>query len=165
MMNEVARLSFRALTPVEAHVIVAGRRAGRTWAPDYPSLGDVNVAHAALEGKLAFANDAMPWGLYVVVENSSGMSIGGVGFTSLPNELGEVEIGYGICRSFEGKGMATESVLAMCEIAGSGISAILADTERDNVASQRVLQKCGFQIVGNTDDLVRWRKSLAPSDA
>lgn len=163
-MNEVVRLSLRVLTPSEAEAIVAGRRAGQAWAADYPTLGDVNVAHAALAGKMAFASDSMPWGLYVIVKNANGLSVGGVGFKTSPNELGEVEIGYGVCHSFEGRGMATEAVLAMCEIARSDASAILAETDSDNVASQRVLEKCGFQIVGENDDLIHWRKSLAPSD-
>jgi RimJ/RimL family protein N-acetyltransferase len=160
MMNEVARLSFRALTQSEARDIVAGQRAGHMWAADYPTPGDFNVAHAALAGNMAFAGDSMPWGLYVVIENASGMSIGGVGFVTTPNELGEVEIGYGICRSSQGKGVATEAVLAICEIARNGASALLAETVLDNLASQRVLEKTGFQIVDRSDDLIHWRKSL-----
>src|ERR1700722_7124264 len=160
MMNEVAGLSYRALTQSEARDIVAGQRAGHVWAADYPTLGDFNVAHAALAGNRTFASEAMPWGLYVVVENASGMSIGGVGFVTAPNELGEVEIGYGICQSSQGKGVATEAALAMCEIARGGASALLAETVLDNLASQRVLEKTGFQIVDQSGDLIHWRKSL-----
>jgi RimJ/RimL family protein N-acetyltransferase len=163
-MNEVARLSFRALTQNEAHDIVAGQRAGHTWAADYPTPGDFNVAHAALAGNMAFASDSMPWGLYVVVENASGMSIGGVGFVTAPNQLGEAEIGYGICQSSQGKGVATEAVLAMCEFARGRASALLAETVLDNLASQRVLEKTGFEVVGKSDDLIYWRKALDPLD-
>ena len=163
-MNEVPRLSFRPLTQSEAHDIVAGQRAGHAWAADYPTPGDFNVAHAALAGNKAFVSDSMPWGLYVVVENASGMSIGGVGFVTSPNELGEVEIGYGICQSSQGKGVATEAVLAMCAIARGGASALLAETVLDNLASHRVLVKSGFEVVGQSDNLIYWRKALDAQD-
>lgn len=163
-MNATTPISLRALTRDEARATVAGRRVGRPWAPDYPTPGDVNVANAAIDGKIAFASDAMPWGLYVIVEESSGLSIGGIGIKSTPNERGEVEIGYGVCHSFQGRGVATQAVLAICDVARNGATTILAETERGNVASQRVLEKCGFQVVDANDQMVRWRAALS-SDA
>jgi RimJ/RimL family protein N-acetyltransferase len=164
MIIETARLSLRALTPDDAEAILAGDRAGRSWAPDFPTPGDVNIADAALLGKMSFARDAMPWGLFTVIERSSGQSIGGIGFKSPPNELGEVEIGYGICQSFQGRGVATDAVLALCDFARRGARVVLADTDRDNVASQRVLEKGGFQRGGENDELIHWRKELTAPD-
>jgi RimJ/RimL family protein N-acetyltransferase len=151
---------LRALTRREAEATVAERRVDQLWATDYPTLGDVNVAHAALTGKMAFVSDTMPWGLYVIVEATSGLSIGGVGFKGPPNQRGEVEIGYGVCHSFQGKGAATEAVLAMCEIARLGASTILAETDRENLPSQRVLEKCAFELADETDQLIHWRRPL-----
>jgi RimJ/RimL family protein N-acetyltransferase len=158
---ETSRLLLRALTPDDAEAIVTGNRAGRSWVADFPTPGDVNVATAALEGRLSFAVDATPWGLFTVVERSSGQSIGGIGFTSSPDELGHVAIGYGICASYQGQGVATEAVAALCEFSRADVTVVLADTNRENLASQRVLEKCGFHREGETDALIHWRKELS----
>ena len=62
------------------------------------------------------------------------------------NTDGSVEIGYGISKEFCGKGYATEAVNAVVDWAmeQSGIARIEAETDPDNTASQRVLEKCGF---------------------
>jgi RimJ/RimL family protein N-acetyltransferase len=159
------RIVLRALTPDDAEAIVTRNPAGRSWASDYPTLGDVNVADAALVGKAAFAIDTMPWGLFAIVERSSGQSIGGIGFKTSPNERGEVEIGYGVCLSSQRQGVATEAVSALCDFARRDARAVLADTDRDNVASQRVLEKCGFRACGATDELLFWRLDLADAEA
>jgi [ribosomal protein S5]-alanine N-acetyltransferase len=143
-MMESERLLLRALTPDAAAAIVSGIRTDQSWAPDYPTPGDLRIAAFALDGNVTFASEADPWGLYVVVEKSSGLAIGGIGFKSSPNERGEVEIGYGICDSSQGRGVATEIVNAVCEFARGRASVILAETERANLASQRVLEKAGF---------------------
>jgi RimJ/RimL family protein N-acetyltransferase len=161
---ETTRLVLRALTPDDAEAIVARNGAGRSWASDFPTPGDVNVADAALLGKALFAVDTMPWGLFTIVEKSSGQSIGGIGFKTSPNERGEVEIGYGVCLSFQGRGVATEAVIALCDFARRGARAVLADTDRENVASQRVLEKSGFQSCGATDELLFWRKELLDAE-
>jgi RimJ/RimL family protein N-acetyltransferase len=98
---ETSRLLLRALTPDHAEAIVAGERTGQSWAVDYPTPGDVRVAAFALAGNTAFATDSVPWGLFVIVEKSSCLLIGGIGFESSPDERGEVEIGYGISDSYQ----------------------------------------------------------------
>jgi RimJ/RimL family protein N-acetyltransferase len=161
MMIETDRLILRALTPDDAAAIVAGDRSGQPWAEDYPTAGDIRVGSFALEGNVAFVTEDAPWGLYVVVERSSGLAIGGIGFKGAPNERNEVEIGYGICDSFQGLGVATEMVIAICAFARSGARVVLAETERTNVASQRVLEKAGFRSDEQSDELIGWRKELS----
>jgi RimJ/RimL family protein N-acetyltransferase len=159
---ETSRLLLEALSTGGAEAIVAREPVGRSWAPDYPTTGDVRVAAFALAGNGAFATEAMPWGLYVIVEKSSGLSVGGIGFKGSPDERGEVEIGYGVCASFQGRGVASEAVLAMCDIARRGARVVIAETERANIASQRVLEKCGFRTDDEEDELIRWRKVVDP---
>lgn len=59
---------------------------------------------------------------------------------------GSVEIGYGIKPEFEGRGLTTEAVTAMAQwaITQPNVLRVEAETEPDNIASQRVLQKSGF---------------------
>jgi len=162
---ETTNLLLRALTPDLVEAIVAGERDGQSWAQDFPTPGDVRVAGAALVGRATFATDAVPWGLFTVVEKSSEMSNGGIGFKSSPNERGEVEIGYGISGSFQGRGVATEAVLALCELARRGARAVIAETDIENVASQRVLEKSGFRIEAQGVALIRWRRDLPDAES
>lgn len=164
MIIETTRLLIRALTPMEAEAIVTGVRRGRSWAADFPTPGDERIAAGALTGDVAFATDAVPWGVFVIDDRSSGLSVGGIGFKTTPNERGEVEIGYGICRSFQGRGVATEAVFVLCDFARRGARIVLAETERENVASQRVLEKSGFETAGETGGLMRWRREIVPKD-
>ena len=164
MIIETTRLLIRALTREDAEAIVAGVRRGRSWAPDFPTPGDERIAAAALAGDVAFATDAAPWGVFVIDDRSSGLSVGGIGFKTTPNERGEVEIGYGICRSFQGRGIATEAVVALCALARRGARVVLAETERENLASQRVLEKSGFESAHETGRLIRWRRGIWTKD-
>ena len=156
---------LQALTPEDAEAIVAGERAGQPWAMDYPTPGDVRVAAFALAGNTKFATEAEPWGLYVIVEKMSGLYVGGIGFKSPPNERGEVEIGYGVCESHQGRGVAAEAVLAVCELARQWSAVVLAETDRENVASQRVLEKSGFQSEDLNVELIRWRRDIRGSES
>ena len=164
MIIATPRLSIRALTRVEAEAIVAGVRTGQSWASDFPTPNDVRIAAGAQVGDVSFPTAAMPWGVFVIDDTSSGHSVGGIGFKSAPNERGEVEIGYGICHSFQGRGVATEAVVALCDFAKPRARVVLAETDRENVASQRVLEKSGFQSVGDSDGLIRWRREISASE-
>jgi len=77
--------------------------------------------------------------------------IGYVGFKGLGNEAC-VEIGYGVDEEYEGKGYATEGVKGFCQWAFSTNQVVFieAETELDNIASQRVLQKNSFTATGKT---------------
>ena len=160
MHIDTERLSLRALTPDEANAVVAGDRDTHAWAPDYPTPGDIRIAAFALKGGLAFATDSSPWGPFVIVESQSGLCVGGIGFKGSPNERGEVEIGYGVCSSRQRCGIATESGLALCAFARRGATDVLAETDHENFASQRVLEKSGFQRTDTDGGLLMWRKSL-----
>ena len=84
--------------------------------------------------------------------------VGSADFKDVPNEAGEVEIGYGLGKPFEHSGFMTETVNAMCTWAmqQSGVSHVIAETDLDGLASQRILLRCGFHeyLRGDT---VWWR--------
>lgn len=75
--------------------------------------------------------------------------IGYAGFKGLQSR-GFVEIGYGVEEKYEGNGYATEGVKGLCDWAFSTnqVVSIEAETEPDNIASQKVLQKNGFTATG-----------------
>jgi RimJ/RimL family protein N-acetyltransferase len=83
------------------------------------------------------------------------------GFHTVPDADGVVEIGYGIAPSAQGRGVASEAVVLLIELAmRSGAGALVAETSADNVASQRVLARNGFGVETRTDQDIRWRREL-----
>ena len=86
------------------------------------------------------------WGIY---QNDSGDWVGDLCFKGLP-ETGHPEIGYGIEPEFWNQGYTTEAVRAACRWAlqQPGVSAIEAETDPGNAASQAVLRKVGFVPTG-----------------
>jgi RimJ/RimL family protein N-acetyltransferase len=158
------RLTLTTLSVIEAAAIVAGERAGRAWADDYPTEGDLVVAGIVGEAGTAYDEDATLGPMQVTVTDS-GRIVGGVGFLSSPEADGSVEIGYGLAPSAQGRGYATEAVHALVALArAQGASSVVAMTEPDNAASHRVLERCGFVPDGeieSADDgpLWRWRRS------
>jgi ribosomal-protein-alanine N-acetyltransferase len=80
-----------------------------------------------------------------VIEKSSGETIGSCGFAR-PHGTEEVELGYLLAQKHWGKGFATEAALA-CKLYGFGklgFREIIAMTDLENAASQKVLEKIGF---------------------
>ncbi len=86
-----------------------------------------------------------PW----FIETSNGIRVGDLCFKGVSNE--SVEIGYGVIDAHQGLGYATEAVTAAVEYALSQpeISCVEAETDPCNLASQRVLEKCGFTPNGH----------------
>ena len=87
------------------------------------------------------------WDWYAIwfIRTKCGSHIGNLSFKGL-NADGSVEIGYGISEIKQGNGYATEAVNAAVTWAlkQPGVFRVEAETEPDNRASQRVLEKCGF---------------------
>jgi RimJ/RimL family protein N-acetyltransferase len=94
--------------------------------------------------------------------------VGLCGYKNPPTSEGAVDIGYGVAASRRRRGHAGGAVAAI--LAGArrdpSIRNIFADTAVDNLASQGVLQKNGFERVGTHVDpedgaaLIRWRADV-----
>jgi ribosomal-protein-alanine N-acetyltransferase len=85
--------------------------------------------------------------------------IGDICIIGEPNELGEIEIGYGIYDDFQGRGLMSEMVASFIDWAKTnrGIKAIVASTNCDNIASIRVLEKNGFIQIAETINEIKWK--------
>lgn len=107
-----------------------------------------------LERALA-ASESDPWlhGFKVTLRED-GTTIGDAGFKGPPSEDGFIEVAYGIEPDHQGKGFATEAAQALIAFARQtpGVRVVRAHTMHDNIASARVLTKCGFQCVGDVID-------------
>jgi RimJ/RimL family protein N-acetyltransferase len=61
------------------------------------------------------------------------------------NQLGQREVGYWLGKEFWGRGIATEALSQFLELVET--RPMHARAAKDNVASLRVLEKCGFVIM------------------
>lgn len=83
---------------------------------------------------------------WMLIRKADRIIIGSADFKDIPNARGEVEIGYGLGQAYEHNGYMTEAVGAMCfwAFGQTGVQAVIAETETNGDASQRVLRRCGF---------------------
>lgn len=99
--------------------------------------------------------DVVGWyGWYAIRRAEAGESavvVGAGGYFGPPNEVGVVEIGVSIVPNWQGCGYATEIVAALVANAFQDrcIRRVIAHAAPTNLASQRLLVKCGFGFVGN----------------
>ncbi|MBQ7637438.1 MAG: GNAT family N-acetyltransferase [Clostridia bacterium] len=86
---------------------------------------------------------------FIEPKGSPGVIAGDLSFKGPPDD-GAVEIGYGLREGFCKKGYMTEAVKAVCGWAFSqnGVLRVEAETDPDNLASQKVLASCGFAPAG-----------------
>lgn len=69
-----------------------------------------------------------------------------VGYIMKFEDFGKAEIGYWIDRAYWGKGIATSALSIF--IASLSERPLFAHVVKDNAGSLRVLEKCGFKIMG-----------------
>ncbi len=103
---------------------------------------------------MALSNVDHVFGCYAIVEQSTGLTVGTIGFFGAPDAAGTAMIGYGLVPSARGAGYATEALLKIVEFsfAQEEVVRLEADPDRDNVASHRVLEKSGFVRTRSTAD-------------
>ena len=129
---------------------------------DYPFVGDLAAIGSFLRATEQ-NGEQRPFGYYQIRRQFDGLAIGGVGFKGRPDG-GVVEIGYGLVPSARGRGYATGALATLVQIAaGLGLTTIRADTDLDNVASQRTLEHAGFYQVEADSELYRYEAQVQTS--
>lgn len=98
---------------------------------------------------------------WIIVSKDKNHNIGGIMLKGLPNKNGEVVIGYYTLTEYQGNGYMTEAVsnLKNWLLSQPNVRFVIADTEKDNIASHRVLEKAGANIYQETEELYFWRFS------
>ena len=148
--EKIKAIDLRLLTRREAARIAAAEPDEQdNWAEGFPRAEDSGPCARMLAAPV----DPSPFGVYQIAPRESGRLVGSAGFYGPPSESGEVTIGYGMVESAWGNGYATAAVAGLIEVcrAHGGVSAVNADTELDNIASQRVLENNGFEKVRSTE--------------
>ncbi|PYC82160.1 GNAT family N-acetyltransferase [Streptomyces tateyamensis] len=149
------RLILHPFTLEEAQRVAEGVPGpGDNWAADYPSEGERAGAGMFARRQGADEQDLHPWGGYEIRRRSDGVAIGGIGFHGTPGESGTAEIGYGLAVSERGKGYASEALRGMlAAVREWGAKRLIADTNLDNIASQRVMEAVGMVQTGQDEEL------------
>ena len=94
------------------------------------------------------------FGLWVIELRETGALVGDCGLT--PQEVDgmpEIEVGYHVRRSLQGRGYATEAAAASRDHARDvlGLGRLIAIVDPRNVPSQRVAEKIGLGLEKETD--------------
>jgi ribosomal-protein-alanine N-acetyltransferase len=106
--------------------------------------------------------------LWVVICKEENREIAALMIKGYPNEKGETIIGYGTDDPYQNSGYMTEAVEGLIKWIFTNPKAltIVADTDKINIASHRVLEKNGFiqfkesiktDNEGEVEELVWWR--------
>jgi [ribosomal protein S5]-alanine N-acetyltransferase len=117
------------------------------WHPEYPlpdSIDAVAMLFAAHGVMLGAINDSPAWWIHQIVVD--GVVVGDIGFHGPPTPELAVEIGYSVVPAWRGRGVATRACALIVQQAWhDGAFTVVAETDADNVASQAVLLRNGFQ--------------------
>lgn len=100
--------------------------------------------------------------LWTAISKGDHKMVGDLCIVGEPNAAGEIEIGYGTYEEFRKKGFMTEAVGGIIKWAKSQqeVYTIIADTEKENIASFAVLEKNNFIKVGESETMFNWRLEL-----
>ncbi|MFE6736995.1 GNAT family N-acetyltransferase [Microbacterium sp. NPDC057650] len=150
-------MTLDPLTPeLAARIVARDEQVGDDWHPEYPfedELVPLRMLAAQDAGDPVFT-------LYAI-RDDAGQAVGGFGFFGPPDESGTVEFGYGLIAAARGRGLATGAVAEGLRIAAThGATQAIADTDLDNLASIRVLQKSGLSETHRSEDKVFFAKQL-----
>lgn len=102
----------------------------------------------------------LPWYTsWLIILAEENVAIGSGCFKGAPDGTGCVEAGYGIDPAYRNRGFMTEAAgeLYAWALRQPGVRAVMAETDGDNMASQRVCVKCGMEKLEEKKNSVLWR--------
>lgn len=163
MQLTTERLRIIPLTPAQLQLWAEGSAAlGRELQCAGPAAPLADGFRQIVEGqRIAAAGDTanhLFYTFWLLVTHPGGIIVGSACFKGAPSTGGEVEIGYGLEKSHEKQGYMAEAVAALCRWAlrQPGVRHIMAETDPENSASQRILQRTGFSPIRPGD--MQWWK-------
>lgn len=109
-----------------------------------------------LKENLLLAHYVSTW---IIIDKIQNVIVGSFIFKGLPNENGEIEIGYGTEPIFFGQGYMTEAIGGLVQWAKNNIeiTTLIAETEKNNIASQKVLINNNFTQSNTNKEMIWWK--------
>ncbi|RJL32908.1 N-acetyltransferase [Bailinhaonella thermotolerans] len=151
----------RLMSPEDAPVLAALLRSNRDFlAPWEPDRED---SYFTEEGQLAVVRDALDWyeaGTHVphVIVDDDGRVVGRITLSGIVRfSLQSASVGYWVSEHANGRGHATAALRSMIAVAFGdlGLHRIQAETLKHNAASQRILERAGFERYGLAPEYLR----------
>jgi len=156
------RLRIRRSIPADADAISAYRSDPTVHVHQGWADTGVDQVRADIEEMVAIEPGAGGgWVQFSVEESAAGHLIGDIGLSPADDEPGVIRVGYTMAPGWQGRGYATEAVAALVDYAFSVLEAdvVRAYADADNIASIRVMEKVGMQLIETFDgeeDGERW---------
>jgi predicted acetyltransferase len=126
----------------------------------FSSLVIEEVVKSAIENDLLpnlddFDPDNVYSTMWLIVRRDDKKIIGSFCWHGAPNDDGDAEIGYGINEEFRRQGYMLETLNSIIAWTDNdpNLKRIIAETEIDNTASMRLLEKANFTKISERDNL------------
>ncbi len=162
---ELARLALRRATAAMIGLELddrprfessLGARVPEEWPPEILA-GAVPIFQARLESEPDLSQGWLAW--YMILKDDGGSGpvlIGNCGFKGPPGADGLVEISYSVLTGYQNRGYGSEAVAGLLAwaFARAELSCVAATTYPELRPSIRLLEKLGFQYVGEGPE---WR--------
>lgn len=154
------RLELVPITvPLVEAVLEADRRRseeilGAVMPRAWPNRALIERAFFASLSAIQESPDVRLWGDRVLITRGAERRVvGSVIFHGAPDGDGAVEVAYGVEEDSQRQGYATEATFASVEWAllQPGVEVVRAATPPWHIASQKVLERCGLERVGDRD--------------
>lgn len=112
--------------------------------------------------KMTSEDNYLFYTFWIVVDKTSEIIVAELGFKGIPNNKGEIEIGYGTMPEQQGNGYMTEAVAGMIQWAAGRVDVgyVLAETDENNHASIRIVQKNGFVQFARKGEMLWWKRDV-----
>lgn len=96
--------------------------------------------------------------IWIAIDRQKQVIVADAKFKGEPDETGTIEIGYGTYPAYQRLNYMTEMVGGLVRWAAEqpGVRRVIADTDVENVASQKVLEKNGFSLFNRIEHLLWW---------
>ena len=149
------RIVIRRWHPVDADRLldIHSRTEVMKWLSQPPMTTHDEALERIEEWKMTAAAEPR-FGTWAVVERHSGIAAGTLFMQVLPEEAGEVEIGWYLHPDSWGRGLASDAAAALLKRGlASGLDEIWGLPAPENARSIAVCRRIGMQLLGVTD---RW---------
>ncbi|MFC6097293.1 GNAT family N-acetyltransferase [Flavobacterium qiangtangense] len=130
-----------------------GLNAGEGY-PDQETLDTIPKIVANIE----LSNGPTGFESWVIITKQEMKIIGDVGFKGIPNQAGEIDLGYGIIASERQKGYAFEAAKALCDwaISQENVNTITAKCLVENEGSYKTLEKLNFKRITEDESMFHY---------
>ncbi len=154
---ETKNLYLRPITQNDFHLLLKLNKEneGNEFTPMTSSTAEntiENITQKRLDRVIADAKNG--YIMFMVFEKSTNNFVGEVDFKVMSNnnsyyKKSDIDLGYAILKEHQSKGYATEGAKAVLEYVKSNtnITQLLATANPRNIASRKVLEKCGFKYI------------------